>query len=76
MRHPKKLDIKEEARRAQIWNSEYPIGTRVALVLDNGTSIVTTTDSEAWLLGHGQAVISVAGKSGGWALDRVHVIVP
>lgn len=71
---PKKLNLHEEEQRVRMWNEKYPVGTRVSLRLDNGETLITHTRSEAWLLYHGQAVISVEGKSGGWALDRVSPI--
>lgn len=56
------------------WNAAHPVGTRVGLTLDDGTSITTSTRSEAWCLGDGTAVILVNGKTGGWLLSRVFAL--
>jgi hypothetical protein len=34
----------------------------------------TTTTSEAWTLGHGEAVVSISGQSGGVALWALEVV--
>lgn len=56
---------------AEQWNAAHPIGTEVILTRDNGAETRTVTRSEAWTLGHGQAVVKVEGISGGYALERV-----
>ena len=71
MRRPAPINTKREEQLCKLWNDKCPPGTPVTLRLDNGDTLDTVTRSEAWLLGHGQAVISVDGKSGGWALERV-----
>lgn len=53
-----------------------PVGTRVLVVRDNGDVLLTRTRSDAWTLGHGQVVVSVHGISGGYAIERVHVVPP
>lgn len=53
------------------WNTKYPEGTHVTLVLDDGSKLATKTRSIAWELGHGQPVVKVEGKTGGWLLSRV-----
>lgn len=66
-----RLNKAEHRRAAEAWNAAHPIGISVTLTLDDGRTIVTTTRSEAWLLAHGQAVIAVEGKAGGWDLKRI-----
>lgn len=56
---------------ADEWNEKHPEGTHVDLVLDDGSRMRTKTRSIAWNLGHGQPVVKVDGKSGGWLLSRV-----
>lgn len=41
------------------------------VTLDDGKLWHTKTRSEAWELGHGQAVIALEGRSGGYDLARV-----
>lgn len=59
---------------AQEWNNLYPIGTPV--VAYPGTRddepLTTRTRTAAWTLGHGAAVVSVEGYTGGIALTHVH----
>ena len=54
------------------WNKAHPIGTPVLLLLDNGSMMETTLQSEAWQLGDGTPVVLVDGKSGGWKLSRIY----
>lgn len=58
----------------QDWNDTFPIGSPCRLILDDGSGLDTETRSAAWNLGHGQTVVMVAGKSGGWDLDRVKMM--
>jgi len=52
-----------------------PPGTRVLVVRDCGQSpCITETRSEPWALGHGQMVVALKGKSGGYSLDRVFLL--
>lgn len=55
------------------WNAIHPVGTPV--LAWPGTRdekpLVTRTRSAPWLLGHGQPVVSVEGRSGGIALTHV-----
>lgn len=48
-----------------------PSGSTVTVRLDNGNIVITTTRSEPWQLGHGTWVVSLEGRAGGYALDRV-----
>jgi hypothetical protein len=53
------------------WNLHWPVGTQVTLVDDLGNPILTQTTSEAWCLGHGEPVVKVAAKRGGYMLSRL-----
>lgn len=53
------------------WNSQHPPGTPVILIQDDGGQVISKTRSIAWILGHGEAVVSYEGRSGGYALSRV-----
>lgn len=57
--------------KANAWNEKYPPGTPVDLTDDHGKVHRTKTRSEAWCLGHGAAVVSVEGRSGGYDLERI-----
>ena len=48
--------------------------TPVKVLLDDGTFWHTLTRSEPWKLGHGQWVVMLAGKSGGYDLARVYPV--
>lgn len=58
----------------ELCNSLNPIGSPCELRRDNGMILRTRTRSEAWELGHGQAVVMVEGKAGGWMLERVTML--
>ena len=53
------------------WNTLHKVGIRVRVTLDSGALWFTRTRSEAWTLGHGQPVVMLEGKSGGYDLARV-----
>jgi len=55
----------------EAWNYQHPVGTPVIVIQDDGSQVVSRTSSIAWLLGHGEAVVSYEGKSGGYQLWRV-----
>jgi hypothetical protein len=61
---------------ADTWNSLYAVGMPVVVYpagkADGG--VATVTRSPAWTLGHGAAVVSVEGYSGGIALTHIEVI--
>lgn len=60
---------------AQEFNEKYPTGTPVTYQpIKDGEGISTSTRSEAWELGHGAAVVSVKGRSGGVSLEHITVI--
>ncbi len=52
------------------WNEKYPEGTPVIVTRDNGEKLETVTRSVAWSM-CGNAVVSVKGISGCYALERV-----
>lgn len=51
-----------------------PVGSPCDLLQNDGTTLRTRTRSIAWELGHGQAVVKVEGKTGGWELERVRIL--
>lgn len=59
--------------KAEKFNELYPVGISVILTDDFGNEHETSTRSEAWELGHGDSVVSVVGRSGGYDLDRIRV---
>ncbi len=67
MKQPIKYDLK-------LWNEMNPIGSPCVLTEDDGSKTETRTRSIAWELGHGQAVVKVEGKSGGWMLERIRMV--
>lgn len=70
-------------QQADAWNAAHPIGSRVIAYPDvrpeydattaAETRVVTTTRTPAWILGHGQPVVSVHGYAGGICLDHVDI---
>lgn len=62
---------------AKEWNEKYPVGTKVIYrpIRDSDDRMrETRTRSEAWELGHGQAVVCIEGTAGGvalWALEAL-----
>lgn len=56
---------------AYLWNEQYPEGTPVKVLRDNGEILETVTRSEAWVDEHGIQVIMVKGIAGYYRLDRV-----
>lgn len=67
------MTMKPHKYDLQLWNSMHPVGSPCDLILDDGSMLRTKTRSIAWELGHGQAVVKVEGKSGGWLLERVRI---
>ena len=55
----------------EAWNSQYPSGTSVIVIQDDGSRVDSKTRSIAWVLGHGEAVVSYEGRSGGYLLSRI-----
>jgi hypothetical protein len=62
---------------AEEWNAEMPVGTPVRFypVAGEMKSRDTVTRSEAWTLGHGEAVVKIEGQAGGVSLDHLEVLV-
>lgn len=56
---------------AEQWNDTYPAGQPVELTEDDGSITHTQTRSIAWELGHGEPVVKVDGKTGGYLLERI-----
>lgn len=54
-----------------VWNANYPEGTDVILTDDLGEEHKTKTRSAAWTLGHGEAMVMVEGRTGGYLLYRI-----
>ena len=53
------------------WNE---VGASVIYTDDYGNEHQTTTQSQAWELGDGQAVVMLEGKTGGYDLGRIRVL--
>ena len=64
-------NLMKEPLTAAEWNAAHKPGIGVLVVLDNGSLWHTKTRSEAWNLCHGQPVVMLEGKSGGYDLSRV-----
>lgn len=67
------------AHTAETWNETYPVGTRVRYwpiypPIDSVSAVDTVTRTEAWTLGDGSVVVSIAGKSGGVHLSHIEVL--
>lgn len=70
-------------QEADAWNAARPIGTRVIAypscrpefnAADAAkTRLVTTTRTPAWILGHGEPVVSVHGYAGGISLEHIDI---
>lgn len=60
-------------KRAAAWNVSNPIGTPVRYwpVLGDPHHVESKTRSEAWVLGDGTPVVSIAGRSGGVHLGHL-----
>ncbi|WP_405461504.1 hypothetical protein OG786_29035 [Streptomyces sp. NBC_00101] len=76
-------DKRKGQQQADKFNARFPIGTPVmAYPLtrpeDNNPSffeeLTTVTRTPAWILGHGESVVSVEGYAGGICLSHVDVI--
>lgn len=51
-------------------DEQTPVGTVVLVAEDNQTITRTATRSEPWRLGHGELVVSLVGRSGGYRASR------
>ena len=61
----------EKQRMVENWNRKFIPGQKVKVKLDSGTEKVTTTKTNAELLGGHTPAIFLEGISGCYALDRV-----
>ena len=63
---------------ADEFNELYPVGTAVRYhsIIDSREYIDSKTRTTAWTLGHGAAVVSVNGFSGGVGLEALDIVLP
>jgi len=73
---PKEIMKPRKCTEQQVkdWNEKHPVGSECMIKLDSGQFYVTKTRTPAWLLPFGAAVVSVEGRSGGYAVERVHFL--
>lgn len=57
------------------FNKKVPVGTPVIYTDDFGVGHATKTRSEAWELGHGDAVVMLDGFTGGYDVFRISTSV-
>lgn len=57
--------------KAEEFNEAFPVGSDVIYTDDFGKEHKTKTRSVAWALGHGDVVVSIEGKSGGYDIKRI-----
>jgi hypothetical protein len=64
------------SNEAVAWNAAHPVGTPVLAWpgTRDDEPLVTRTRTPAWTLGHGAAVVSVEGRSGGIALTHIQPV--
>lgn len=62
---------KDEQRKVDLWNAQYPVGHAVTIRRDSGNTITTKTTAPAELLSGHSAVIWLEGVSGCYLLSRV-----
>ncbi len=62
---------KQDAAIVAAFNSETRVGMQVILINDMGEREETYTESEAYIDAAGQKMIQVAGKRGGYLLERI-----
>lgn len=56
---------------AQEFSEKYPVGTPVIYTDDFGNEIEATIASEAWVIGGGDVVVKIEGKTGGYDIERI-----
>lgn len=56
---------------AKEFNEKLPVGSAVIYEDDFGEKHNTFTRTPAWTLGHGEVVVSLEGRSGGYSLERI-----
>ncbi|MFJ8871040.1 hypothetical protein ACIRD6_35475 [Streptomyces sp. NPDC102473] len=84
-RHQARLeaDKRKGQKQADDFNAAFPVGTPVMAypscrpeynaAIASETRLDTVTRTPAWLLGHGEPVVSVEGYAGGICLSHVDV---
>ena len=70
----KNNNSKNKLLTAKEWNDKYPPGTIVVYTNAIGDKLTTYTRSEAWELGHGDPVVLLHGRAGGYALEFLTVV--
>jgi len=67
---------KTKTLSAEAWNAIYPPGTPVEVspILLEPPAYKTRTRSAAWIVGSGDALVSIEGKTGGYWLDALRVL--
>ena len=53
------------------FNAAFTLGDDVIYTDDFGVEHKTKTRSQAWALGHGDAVVMIEGRSGGFDVERI-----
>jgi len=66
--------MKMTQQQVDEWNDTFPVGSPCRLRHNDDVWRDHHTRSIAWLLGHGQPVVKVDGKEGGWELDRIRML--
>lgn len=66
----KAMKARLAALEAENWNFKYPVGTLVKVSMDDGTTRITKTRSEAYVCDAGYPVAFFEGISGYYLLDR------
>jgi len=54
------------------FNKRFIVGQPVFLELDDGSLMETYLRSPAWVIGGGDIIAKVKGKTGGWLIERIH----
>ncbi len=70
----KGINMSKTKLTAEQFTAEYPVGTKVIYTGDFGDEIQTKIRSEAWALGHGQVVVKMEGRSGGYEIERFRAL--
>lgn len=68
------LDTGAQGRAVEAWNMMNPVGTRVRVVLDDGSTKDTTTTAPAQLLGGHTAVAWLNGFDSCYLLERCRAL--
>ncbi len=63
--------VMEIQMNADEFNQKFLVGSDVIYTDDFGNEHKTKTRSAAWTLGHGDVVVSIEGKSGGYDITRI-----